>query len=45
MVKRGGKEVITVEIFKEMYDAMKVIANKKALEHEGLHQHRACGVN
>jgi hypothetical protein len=29
MVKRGGKEVITVEIFKETYEAMKVIANKK----------------
>jgi hypothetical protein len=29
MVKRGGKEVITVEIFKETYDAMKVIATGK----------------
>jgi hypothetical protein len=29
MVKRGGKEVITVEIFKETYDAMKVIATRK----------------
>jgi len=29
MVKRGGKEVITVEIFKETYDAMKVIAIRK----------------
>src|SRR5918993_3489987 len=29
MVNRGGKEVITVEIFKETYEAMKVIANKK----------------
>jgi hypothetical protein len=29
MVKRGGKDVITVEIFKETYDAMKVIATKK----------------
>jgi hypothetical protein len=29
MVKRGGKEVITVEIFKETYDAMKVIATTK----------------
>jgi hypothetical protein len=29
VVKRGGKEVITVEIFKETYDAMKAIATKK----------------
>jgi hypothetical protein len=29
MVKRGGKEVITVEIFKETYDTMKVIATRK----------------
>ena len=29
MVKRGGKEVITVEIFKETYDAMKVVAARK----------------
>jgi hypothetical protein len=29
MVKRGGKEVITVEVFKETYDAMKAIATKK----------------
>jgi hypothetical protein len=29
MVKRGGKEVITVEIFKETYDTMKAIATKK----------------
>jgi hypothetical protein len=29
MVKRGGKEVITEEIFKETYEEMKVIANKK----------------
>jgi hypothetical protein len=29
MVKRGGKEVITVEIFKETYDVMKVIATRK----------------
>jgi hypothetical protein len=29
MVRRGGKEVITVEIFKETYDAMKAIATKK----------------
>jgi hypothetical protein len=29
MVKRGGKEVITVEIFKETYDAMKLIATRK----------------
>lgn len=29
MVKRGGKEVITVEIFKETYDVMKVVASKK----------------
>lgn len=29
MVKRGGKEVITVEIFKETYDAMKANATKK----------------
>lgn len=29
MVKRGGKEVITVEIFKETYDVMKASAEKK----------------
>lgn len=29
MVKRGGREVITVEIYKENYDALKSIANKK----------------
>lgn len=29
MVKRGGKEVITVEIFKGTYDTMKAIATKK----------------
>jgi len=29
MVKRGGKEVITVEIFKETYDVMKALATKK----------------
>lgn len=29
MVKRGGKKVITVEIFKETYDTMKAIATKK----------------
>jgi hypothetical protein len=29
MVKRGGKEVITVEIFKETYDVMKATASKK----------------
>lgn len=29
MVKRGGKEVITVEIFKETYDVMKATAAKK----------------
>jgi hypothetical protein len=29
MVKRGGKEIITVEIFKDTYDTMKAIANKK----------------
>jgi hypothetical protein len=29
MVKRGGKEVVTVEIFKETYEAMKAIATKK----------------
>jgi hypothetical protein len=29
MVKRGGKEVITVEIFKETYEAMKFIATRK----------------
>jgi hypothetical protein len=29
MVKRGGKEVITVEIFKETYDIMKLNAGKK----------------
>ena len=29
MVKRGGKEVVTVEIFKETYEAMKTIATKK----------------
>jgi hypothetical protein len=28
MVKRGGKEVITVEIFKETYDVMKSTAEK-----------------
>jgi hypothetical protein len=28
MVKRGGKEVITVEIFKQTYDAMKTNAEK-----------------
>ncbi|HXV45696.1 MAG TPA: hypothetical protein VD736_03385, partial [Nitrososphaera sp.] len=29
MVKRGGKEVITVEIFKETYEVMKAIAAKR----------------
>ena len=29
MVKRGGKEVITVEIFKETYDVMKATATKR----------------
>lgn len=29
MVRRGGKEVITVEIFKETYDVMKSVAGKK----------------
>jgi hypothetical protein len=29
MVKRGGKQVITVEIFKETYDLMKSVAEKK----------------
>ena len=29
MVKRGGKEVITVEIFKQTYDVMKATATKK----------------
>jgi hypothetical protein len=29
MVKRGGKEVITVEIFKETYDTMKLIAIRR----------------
>jgi hypothetical protein len=29
MVKRGGKEVITVEIFKETYEVMKAIATKR----------------
>lgn len=29
MVKRGGKEVITVEIFKQTYDTMKANAAKK----------------
>lgn len=29
MVKRGGKEVITVEIFKETYEVMKSIAEKR----------------
>ena len=29
MVKRGGKEVITVEVFKETYDVMKANAEKK----------------
>ncbi|MGI0025261.1 MAG: hypothetical protein ACREA4_08975 [Nitrososphaera sp.] len=28
MVKRGGREVITVEIFKETYDAMKTVAER-----------------
>jgi hypothetical protein len=28
MVKRGGKEVITVEIFKQTYDAMKSAAGR-----------------
>jgi hypothetical protein len=29
MVKRGGKEVITVEIFEETYEIMKSVAEKK----------------
>ncbi len=29
MVKRGGKEVVTVEIFKDTYDVMKANAEKK----------------
>ena len=29
MVKRGGKEVVTVEIFKETYDVMKATATKR----------------
>ena len=29
MVKRGGREVVTVEIFKETYDVMKANAEKK----------------
>lgn len=29
MVKRGGKDVITVEIFKETYDTMKLIAIRR----------------
>jgi hypothetical protein len=29
MVKRGGKEVITVEIFKQTYDVLKANASKK----------------
>ena len=29
MVRRGGREVITVEIFKETYDVMKATATKK----------------
>ncbi len=29
MVKRGGKEVITVEIFRETYQIMKSVAEKK----------------
>lgn len=29
MVKRGGKEVITVEIFRETYEFMKSVAEKK----------------
>ena len=29
MVKRGGKEVVTVEIFKETYDVMKAMAAKR----------------
>ena len=30
MVKRGGKEVVTVEIFKDTYDVMKANAEKKS---------------
>jgi len=29
VVKRGGKEVVTVEIFKETYDVMKATATKR----------------
>jgi hypothetical protein len=29
LVKRGGKEVVTVEIFKETYEVMKSVAVKK----------------
>jgi hypothetical protein len=29
LVKRGGKEVVTVEIFKETYEVMKSVAEKK----------------
>ena len=29
MVKRGGKEVVTVEIFRETYEVMKSVAEKK----------------
>lgn len=29
LVKRGGKEVVTVEIFRETYDVMKSIAERK----------------
>lgn len=29
MVKRGGKDVITVEIFRETYDVMKAVATKR----------------
>lgn len=31
MVKRGGKEVITVEIFKETYDTMKALLPLKSV--------------
>lgn len=35
MVKRGGKEVITVEIFRETYEIMKSVAEKKRWNTKG----------
>lgn len=45
MVKCGGKEVITAEIFKETYDVMKTSAEKKALEHKRSYQYCSCRGN